>query len=264
MTLLDAALACICRGWYIFPVDAKTNRPCWQWGVRATTDEPTVRAWWRDHPNDNIGIATKPSRLVVLDLDVGHVREPLHLLGEPYVSGLVLYLELCRRVGVEPPITYTVLTPSGGLHLYFKAPESTAIGNRPLLGATGLIDVRAAGGDYGGYVLAPGSRRKGGRYIPLNDEPVAPLPPWLQQVLTWRPPRLKSAYSQPPGDWTGLIRTVEDAAEGSRNRTLYWAASRMRDDGATVTEAIEELIPAYTGDDDGWATIRSAFSGENA
>jgi hypothetical protein len=262
--MLDHALACTRRGWYVFPIPPGRWPPPVKWGAAATRDEAMIRGWWAGWPTANPGIATKPSGLVVLDLDVGHVRAPVYRWGEPFTSGLVLFAELCRRADVEPPKTYSVITPSGGLHLYFEAPQEP-LGNRALFDAKGVVDVRAAGGDYGGCVLAAGSVRDGRRYTPVRDAPVAPLPTWLESTLRWRrptPPRPK--YAQPgTRNWGGLVRTVEDAAEGSRNSTLYWAANRMRDDGATVEEAIEELLPAYTGDDDGVATIRSAFSGEN-
>jgi hypothetical protein len=84
-TLFSAALAAADRGWHVFPLQRGTKRhtlhgeaacpgtgPCAdghrKWEQRATTDPDRIRAAWSRTPY-NIGIATGPSALVVVDLD---------------------------------------------------------------------------------------------------------------------------------------------------------------------------------------------------
>jgi len=88
------------------------------------------------------------------------------------------------------PVTYTVKTPTGGLHLYYTTPDGPEIRNSA--GKIGpLIDVRGGGG----YVLAAGSVLDeraypgspecrelvtGGRgYEHADDSDQVPLPAWL-------------------------------------------------------------------------------------
>lgn len=66
-----------------------------------------------------------------------------------------------------------MITPSGGAHLYYRAPEGAELRNT--CGRLGWrIDTRA----HGGYVLAAGSRLSGpagARYEVLRDQAPAPL-----------------------------------------------------------------------------------------
>jgi putative DNA primase/helicase len=154
MTVRDAALGYARRGWCVFPVWSIRNGRCacgtacgrdagkhpigWlvPHGVHdATTNESTIRRWWTDEPNANIGIATGAvSGIIVLDVD-----------GEDGEASLAA---LEREHGPLPE-TPTVLTGKGR-HLYFAHP-GVPVPNRVRV-ALGL-DVR---GD-GGYVVAPPS-----------------------------------------------------------------------------------------------------------
>ena len=128
----------------------------------------------------NTGIATGPSRLVVIDLD-------LPKGGKVAPSGAANFRALCERAGQTVPRTYTVRTASGGWHLYFAAPPGARLGNTAGTLAP-LVDTRAGGG----YVVAPGSTTPGGWYSIARDAPVAPLPTWLLRLL-------QPAPTGPPG-----------------------------------------------------------------
>ena len=83
--LLRAALDAAEHGWHVFPLRPDTKRPALhgektctgagpcagghrKWEQRATTDPDRIRAAWTRAPF-NVGIATGPSGLVVVDLD---------------------------------------------------------------------------------------------------------------------------------------------------------------------------------------------------
>jgi hypothetical protein len=64
---------------------------------------------------------------MVLDLDVAKPgQEPWSPWNQPGVEcGLDVFLLLCNEVGCLPPFdTYTVATPSGGVHLYYQTPPA--------------------------------------------------------------------------------------------------------------------------------------------
>ncbi|MFD3998914.1 bifunctional DNA primase/polymerase [Streptomyces sp. NPDC058583] len=62
---------------------------------------------------------------------------------------------LADRLGEEVPETFAVAVPSGGRHLYYRAPMGCTSGGRTALGPG--IDVRGPGQRSGGYLVGPGS-----------------------------------------------------------------------------------------------------------
>lgn len=210
--LLAAALRAAETGWAVFPVRPRGKIPAVRdWERAASTDPGRLLEWWTTR-DWNVGIAAGRSGLLVLDLDTPHPTRPSppggrdghgpetatddrdgngqgrHVLGgradqaaEAVVTGWDVLRRLAAEAGQAPPWdTFTVATPSHGVHLYFHQPPGPGLRNtQSALGP--LIDTRG----HGGYVLAVGSRGPGGRrYRVVRDVPVAPLPGWLHQVLT--------------------------------------------------------------------------------
>ncbi|MGG2461743.1 bifunctional DNA primase/polymerase [Streptomyces sp. RGM 3693] len=192
--LLAAALTAAERGWAVFPLRPGNKRPALhsearcpgtgpcatghlKWEQRATTDLARIQAAWSAGPY-NVGIATGPSGLLVVDLDVPKNNK------KDAPCGATTFTALCERAGQPMPATYTVRTASGGQHLYFAAPSGVRLTNTA--GALGpLVDTRACGG----YVVAAGSTTLTGPYEATSDAAVAPLPAWLLQLLQPAPAR---------------------------------------------------------------------------
>ncbi|WP_412076713.1 bifunctional DNA primase/polymerase [Streptomyces xanthophaeus] len=190
--LLHAALDAAERGWPVFPLRPGDKRPAGhaeahctgtgrcadghlKWEQRATTDRGAITRCWTHQPY-NIGLATGPAGLVVVDLDTPKANRSQDTPG-----GADNFLALCERAGHAVPVTYRTRTPSGGAHLYFTAPAGIRLGNTAgRLGA--LIDTRA----HGGYVVAPGSITAAAPYEVTDPAPVAELPEWL--LLLLQPP----------------------------------------------------------------------------
>ena len=83
--------------------------------------------------------------------------------------------------GHRLPRTFSVSTPSGGLHLYFTAPKNAPLGNTA--GKLGKhVDTRG----IGGYVVGPGSVCSGRFYVVVDHAPIAPLPTWITELLVPR------------------------------------------------------------------------------
>lgn len=168
-----AALDLAARGLAVFPIPLGVRRPARGWRAVATSTPSEVRE--RFLVDDNVGVACRASRVVVFDLD-------RHGDGPDGVAGWDV---LCAMQGRRRPETFTVATPRGGLHAYFRVPEGVVItsssGRRR--GLPPGIDVRAPGRSSGGYVVGPGSTTGRGRYTVAVDVPILRAPWWLLNVL---------------------------------------------------------------------------------
>lgn len=249
--LLTAALTAAARGWHVFPLRPGAKRPALHhadhcprrdqcqaghvgWEQRATTDPGRIRAAWTHGPF-NIGIATGLSGLVVIDLDTAKNELPPPPWNVPGVQdGQDVLAVLAEQTGQPVPLdTFTVATPSGGIHLYFRAPADVKLRNTEGDKGKGLgwrVDTRA----HGGYIVAPDSVVDGHPYTVVVDRDPAPLPAWLVE-------RLAPAPLPPPPTGPVEIRfgrrsrylgaairieceRVHSAPKGQRNARLYVAA----------------------------------------
>ncbi|WP_432248868.1 bifunctional DNA primase/polymerase [Streptomyces sanyensis] len=237
--LLAAALDAAARGWPVLPLRPGVKRPALhgetactrtgvcagghvKWEQRATTDPERIRAAWSTGAF-NVGIATGPANLVVIDLD-----QPKTDADAP--CGAATFAALCERAGHAVPTTRRVRTASGGTHLYFTAPTGARLGNTA--GALGpLIDTRA----WGGYVVAPGSLTPQGSYTVLDDCPPAMLPDWLHDALKPAPrpaqsvsvPVTTRACRYAAAALRGEVNNVATAADGTRNAVVLRAARAL-------------------------------------
>ena len=196
---LDLAIALAERGFAVFPLRPGSKVPAVRedWEGLAVRDPRRLRelGW---PPQANIGIACGPSGLFVLDLDVPKQPQPADRSPANGHSDRAAVdsdprpptdhqardgAEALRELAAGRPIprTFTVATPSGGTHLYFRAPKGLPLRNTvSRLGP--MIDTRAAGG----YVVAPGSTIDGNQYRVADDAPVAPIPRWIVRELVAR------------------------------------------------------------------------------
>ncbi|WP_406508426.1 bifunctional DNA primase/polymerase [Streptomyces sp. NBC_00212] len=239
--LLAAALAAAERGWPVFPLRSGAKRPALhgedrcpatgecagghrKWEQRATTDPDRIqRAWGRGA--FNVGIATGPAHLVVVDLDV-----PKGTSSADTPCGVTSFSALCERAGQPVPVTYTVRTPSAGQHLYFRALSGVRLANTAGMLAP-LVDTRA----WGGYVVAPGSIVTAGVYEVINPAPVAPLPNWLRCELQPAPRAAGPVAIAPAHNASRVAQVALDrectaiaaAPEGEREAVLFKAARSL-------------------------------------
>ncbi|KRD17373.1 bifunctional DNA primase/polymerase [Streptomyces sp. Root264] len=236
-TLLRAALTAAARGWHVFPLRPGTKRPALhgeqscpgtgpcasghrKWEQRATTDPDRIRAAW-SHSPFNVGIATGPSGLLVVDLDVQKDKG-----SSDAPCGAATFAALCERAGHPVPGTYRTRTASGGEHLYFAAPDGIRLTNTAGTIAD-LVDTRA----WGGYVVGAGSETPVGTYEALCAPEAAPLPTWLQSVLRPTP----KPSQAPSGPVTVQSRTYADVALANETRNV--AAAQLGAREATLFRA---------------------------
>jgi hypothetical protein len=239
--LLNAALAAAARGWHVFPLRPGTKRPALhgeatcprtgacagghrKWEQRATTDPDRIRATWGTGAF-NVGIATGPSGLLVVDLDM-----PKDNSNGDAPDGATTFGALCERTGHAVPDTYRTRTASGGRHLYFAAPSGVRMTNTAGTVAP-LVDTRA----WGGYVVAAGSTTPAGPYEAISDPVAASLPPWLLSILKPAPkpvqtPSVPVTTQSRRYAGTALgneVRNVSGAQLGQREARLFRAARAL-------------------------------------
>lgn len=203
------------------------------WEQRATADFERIDRCWSSAAF-NIGIATGPSGLLVIDCDQPKPgwTWPKSWNRWGVSCGEDVLAVLADEAGATMPATYTVTTPSGGKHFYFRAPSGfrNTQGNAAGLGP--LIDTRAGGG----YVVAPGSITPEGAYELLDDTSPVDLPGWLVRALTPKPSpatsgRRESGPVHADRYVSAAIRSACDrlAATGTdpQNQALHSAALQL-------------------------------------
>ncbi|MEV7177781.1 bifunctional DNA primase/polymerase [Kitasatospora sp. NPDC093679] len=168
--------------------------------LAATTDPALIRHWWTKNPRFGVGVACGPAGLVVIDVDAHTTPVPARdrlLPGIPIgddvdLTGLTngfhtLALLAALRSAPNPADdteTLRVRTPSGGLHIWYRAhphlPVRSSTGSGKNRALAWQVDVRARGG----YIIAPGTTTPAGTYTALGTARIpAPLPNWLAQDL---------------------------------------------------------------------------------
>lgn len=253
------------RGWHLFPLIPGTKRPGVQdWENKATADPDHLGDW---PTGAGAGIACGPSGLVVIDLDAHGGDRPAEWARPGVHDGADVFAAVWAEHETDAHAwarTYVVATPSGGGHLYYRAPDREVRNSAGRIGWQ--VDVRARGG----YVVAPGTTLPTGTYETLSgpgDLPV--LPEWLTGLLVNRKPAPRSSQrrvlalpSHAGKRVNALARTVATAAEGQRNDTLNWAAYQLAQDGALTQEHAAVLLDAAKAagltETEAVATIRSA------
>ena len=156
-------------------------------------------------------------------------------------------------------------TPTGGTHAYFPATPSRA--QRSWQAAAAGVDFRGAGG----YIIAPPSQRmidgnaKHYQVADIAAHSVGPVDAGrLRDFLDPRP----ATPARPTGgsvavDAERLAAWVSGRGEGERNRSLFWAACRLAENGTSTTEALDALGAAAhsagLSDRGITTTVRSAY-----
>src|SRR5689334_24729014 len=112
---MEYALSYATQGYAVFPLKPNGKTPVTELGFKdATKDPEIIRRWWTEWPEANVGVVTgRISGIIVLDIDRKHG-----------VDGAVSAAEL------DLPKTLTIRTPSGGFHLFFKAPAGAIVPRR--------------------------------------------------------------------------------------------------------------------------------------
>lgn len=192
---LAAALALAKAGYAVFPVRADAKRPHIKgWQKRASDDAEQLRRWWNQWPDARTGLPTgRRNGVEVLDIDQRDGKYGFKAL---------------TALGLDPATLshVQVVTPSGGLYLYFAWPEGLGCS------AAGLppgVDVRGEGG----FVVAPGGVNTKGAYAARGDGLAGDLigpPDWPAALMPRRAAADGSAAPAglPADYWRGPLMAI--------------------------------------------------------
>ncbi len=221
--LRDAALFYASLGWPVFPVEAGGKKPLTFHGcLDATTDTTQIKAWWLEHKNANVGIATG-NGLVVVDVDHSEIPE-----------------------GLDVPESVKVKTGKG-FHYYYSYPKSFGYMKGGVNVSLPGIDIR---GD-GGYVVAPPSVHPNGSTYQWELEPSEPLT--LASAPSWVTNRVEQKNRE-----DALAVTEDDkdeaawrpARQGERDARAVALAARLVKTGMRIQKDIARALLAWNEKND--------------
>lgn len=173
---------------------------------------------WRD--TDNVGLLTG-NGICVLDIDKKND-----------VDGYKTLKKLEDQYG--PINTFSISTPSGGKHLYFKISKTTKLPCKAGLKVDGFansgLDFRAERG----YIVVPPSKTSVGKYEVIDPSvPIEDCPDWLIDLVLKK--NITAVNDNVPSD---------DIHIGNRNSSLFLTASELNRRNQDIDEALEYIRQA--------------------
>lgn len=229
MTPLEGALHIASRGLPVAPCRYGEKTPTRKaWKQRATRNPEDIGIIFGGKP---CNVAVPTEGLIVLDDDTRK-------------KGLPEW----HMIDALPP-TFTVETPSGGRHYYFRRPDGVTVSNSAGALAPGY-DIRTDGG----HVIGPGSVFDGKPYRIIDASPIADVPLCLLSLCqSYRAPKSETRQvgeldtpSAIDSATSYLKHSAPEAIEHSGgNATTYKVACQVRDRGISPETALELMLEHY-------------------
>jgi len=251
----ETALYLAARGFYIAPLVSNSKKPSGHWREQSTLDTQTIKDWFVDPYMEwpqklNILVDASKSGLCIVDIDDKDGKD-----------GSSAWVKL---VGSNPmPKTFTVRTPTGGRHLYFRASGYTNSAGKLAPG----LDIRGEGG----YVVAPSSTLKGfyqpktqeyteedacgleiwvdGKYTIEEGCDAIEMPEWLHEALALRRITVKAGdkgrviIEDDPADIEAAVEWLQEceiAVEGAGgDNHTYVTFCKLKERGLSQQTALE-------------------------
>jgi hypothetical protein len=221
----DKALELATQGYPVFP--CRTNKaPYTPRGFKdATTYADVISSWWTCWPDALIGVPTA-DKFVVVDCDLQHAEAQ-----QWYAQTRI-------------PLTRTHVTRSGGRHLFFAPHDDVRCSASKI---HPHIDTRG----HGGFIVwwpACG-------YEVLHANVLVPVPEFILHALepetSSEAPYLATPtqYETPQSaarKLEGILRTIAQAAEGTRNQLTFWGACRLAEMSAVGLLSRDRAIALAT------------------
>lgn len=194
------------RGFWIFPIRAGLKTPLTRHGFNdASNDIDQIAQWIEEFPDCNWAVASGKSGLIIVDIDLYKGAKE---------SDLVAVLG-----GAFPP-TLRASTPSGGVHIYFKASEPLPPSSLSFIPGVDIMSRT-------GYVLLPGSSTDRGAYAwqTAPEMEIADAPASLVSALEQK---REGAQISPAPSPTGPIKELFLKSGDGRWVTLQKHAGSLR------------------------------------
>ncbi len=261
MNRLETAYRYADMGIPLFPVTQDKLPAIKQWEQQATTDKEQLAKWFHEKfiGGCNFGCCPGRAGLIVIDTD----------RHSPEQDGEESLKKLQEEFGGTFPETFTVRTPSGGIHRYYKASGYRSKNKFRL-----ALDVKSTGG----YVVAAGAVSPKGEYTIIRNSPFADAPEWFLTAYNKKVSDVKKdttfAYNtivSPDSEENidlaiGIIQDWPFAIEGERNSQLYMLMREICKCGVTISRALElyaeygiDVIGLDADSSEVQATIKSAY-----
>jgi hypothetical protein len=230
----------------------------WLKGVyAATTDEATVRGWFKKDPRINIGLAMGgPLNLICVDVD-------------PRNDGDATYCDLVEAHGDDAfPKTYVQKTGGDGWHRVYKSTHDIKPGSLKAELGPG-VDIKGAGG----FIVGAGSTHASGKmYQVESNDLIEFAPEWMEneivKALSGEKPKIVIDFqAHRDRKRTGVSGSA--IVEGERNKRLFkigcalWGKGEVMSHGHLLSELtdinMEKVTPML--DDSEVVKIAKSISG---
>lgn len=214
---LEYALAYAELGWPVLPVDPKTKRPLGGQGIdHATTDEATIRGWWKRWPHAGIGMHLAPAQLCAVDLDPRNG---------------------CMKTPADFPPTLVARTGGGGWHLLYRVPEGATLPGK--LGPG--VDLK----NRGYIIVEPSGHPSGGCYqweggFDPRDAALVGLPEIAQLPSELLEQRAAAKADAPKRDDLDVL--ADDTITDLRSALAYGPMVKLADDRDTWVRVGHALV----------------------
>jgi len=221
--MLAAALAEIEAGRRVLICDPGGKAPVTRFmphGVLGATNNPELASrWWRHCPEGNVARATGPDSFDTFDVDV-----------KPNGTGYPA-LNRLKAAGILPAPLAIRETPSGGLHCDYLGTSQACASLKKH-----FIDFKSSGG----YILLPPSVVDGRAYRLISEPNPAGAQLNFSAVRQFLdPPAPITTAPRRSTSGTGIPHLAAHLAtktKPGRNQSLFWAACRAVENGATEDE----------------------------
>jgi len=153
------------KGYNLLPLYEREGKLLPRKKIREHWENPTLPD---DDQETNLGVLTR--NVIVLDLDRKNGKDGVRTL---------------QDAGLTYPDSFTVHTPSNGLHVYYRIPDGLSYADlKKDLGTHAGVDILCG---KNAYAVAPGSSKNGKQYLPQSELPavseLAVAPEWIMQLI---------------------------------------------------------------------------------
>lgn len=173
-------------GLKIFPVQPNSKEPFKgsNGHLDATSDTETIRRWFEQQPEANIGLSLAASGYVAIDID-------------SYKANCV-WDEYCKDKLL--PDTRIHKSPRGGHHYIFQSQPGAAYPGQLCEG----VDVK-----HDGYIVLPPSSAEGGQYTCVAARAIAPAPVWLARTAPPSGAGATGTKARLPGTYSACLAATQ-------------------------------------------------------